>query len=94
MCVNTKIHNPDQTPSPRFSHIAHFIPMRNGLIVFSGTDSSLIFNDMHFLNLSTLTWRKIGYRGRQPPARYGALSFFLSDGIMIIIAGMCYLRLK
>ena len=87
MWVKPKIQNPDQAPSPRFSHVAQYVPMRNGFIVYSGTDSTHIFSDMHFLNLSSLTCRKIGDRGRQPPARYGSQSFFLSFGVMIVIAG-------
>jgi hypothetical protein len=56
-----------QLPSPRYAHSCNFVS-RGRLIIFGGCGSS-VFQDIHVLDLATMTWYPVNPSGDIPSGR-------------------------
>mmetsp|Transcript_16882 Transcript_16882/g.24790 ORF Transcript_16882/g.24790 Transcript_16882/m.24790 type:complete len:555 (+) Transcript_16882:83-1747(+) len=74
-------------PGPCNMHSADFIPNKREIYVFRGGDGSEYLNDLHALNVDTLTWRKVPNRGVRPQARADHASAFVKETNQIFIFG-------
>ncbi|OQR93437.1 hypothetical protein ACHHYP_02568 [Achlya hypogyna] len=56
-------------PGPCNMHTADYLPHLRGIVVFRGGNGREYLNDLHFLDIDTLTWTKRAARGPAPEPR-------------------------
>jgi hypothetical protein len=83
-------------PSCRMYHVAELDPEHHKLLVFGGrsvTSAPTFFNDLHQLDLATMTWSAIEAHGAPPSHRMCAASF-LRNGVLCVFLGgsLAYLK--
>ncbi|MBT3342198.1 MAG: T9SS type A sorting domain-containing protein [Gemmatimonadetes bacterium] len=79
-------------PSPRHTHNAVYDERTNEMLIWSGrsidANGSQLHNDVHALDLATLSWRQIEPSTDPPVARYGTAAVFDAvSGEMVNFAG-------
>ncbi|KAI8375222.1 hypothetical protein BD560DRAFT_393085 [Blakeslea trispora] len=91
----------NQPPEPRSGHIS--ILHDNKLYIFGGTNTNRLFNDIWYLDLSTLRWHLIEAVGHIPSPREGCSAALVDDTIYIfggkgvngtILGDLCAFRIK
>ena len=78
-------------PAPRFQHSFCVCPELNAALLFGGRDNTAVnggyscFNDIHLLDLATLTWSEVKVQGEVPVTRCSHASTVV--GLQLILFG-------
>ena len=76
------------TPGPCNLHSADYVAQRREVYVFRGGDGREYWNDLHALNVDTLTWRQVETRGEMPQPRANHSSAMLEEtGELFVFGG-------
>jgi Galactose oxidase, central domain/Kelch motif len=74
-------------------HSADYVPARREVYVFRGGNGREYLNDLHALNVQTMTWRKVETTGEIPQQRANHSSAFLEEtGELVVFGGWYVVR--
>jgi hypothetical protein len=74
-------------PGPCNMHSADYVSSRREVFVFRGGNGREYLNDLHALNVDTLTWRKVETRGEIPQPRANHSSAILEETQELVLFG-------
>ena len=79
-------------PGPCNMHSADYVPKKRAVYVFRGGDGRQYLNDLHALNVDTLTWVRVETTGAIPQQRANHSSAMLEEtGELFIFGGTFYI---
>ena len=85
--VRTTDQGRGESPGPCNMHSAEFIPDKREIYVFRGGDGSDYLNDLHALNVDTMSWRKVVANGVGPERRADHSSAYMHETKEMFVFG-------
>ncbi|KAG7395493.1 hypothetical protein PHYBOEH_003684 [Phytophthora boehmeriae] len=73
----------EQELGPCNMHTADYVPRLRSILVFRGGDGREYLNDLHALQIDSMTWTRVATRGRAPAPRANHSSALVGDTLLV-----------